>query len=221
MSSRLSSPHAPVRNASLPPPLRGFEHVNRYWDRERGQFSAKILPGEYYVTVQDELIATVLGSCVSACVRDPVFAIGGMNHFMLPDDGTGHPAIASATSLSAAARYGNYAMEHLINDVLKNGGRRENLEIKIFGGGRILAQMTDVGRRNIVFVRDYLRTEGFEVAAEDLGDIHPRKVVYSPTTGKVFIKKLRSLHNNTIVERETAYLDALVKQPVAGEIDLF
>lgn len=223
MSATFTSSIFGKKRTDLPRALRGFEHINRYWDKVHDSFAAKILPGEYYVTTNEELVATVLGSCVSACVRDRIFGIGGMNHFMLPETDDAPAAAGSwqSTSLSASTRYGNYAMEHLINDVLKNGGRKENLEIKLFGGGRILAQMTDIGRRNIAFVHDYLRVEGLEVVAEDLGGNYPRKVVYDPRTGKVLMKKLRSLHNNTIVERETAYMHDLEKQPVSGEIDLF
>lgn len=197
--------------------LAGFEHVNRYWDRSLEVNVAKILPGEYYVTAANEGVTTVLGSCVAACIRDKLFGVGGMNHFMLPlrrDEPGRDP-------YGAAERYGNYAMEHLINDILKNGGRRENLEIKLFGGGKILAQLSDVGERNIEFVRGYLSTEGFRVAAEDLGDIYPRKVMYFPQTGKVLLKKLRSLHNTTVIERETSYMEDLRKEPVQGEVDLF
>lgn len=223
MASSPTSSFFGSKRTDLPRVLRGFEHINRYWDKLHESFAAKILPGEYYVTTNEELVATVLGSCVSACVRDRIFGIGGMNHFMLPETSEGPAAAGSwkSTSLSASTRYGNYAMEHLINDILKNGGRKENLEIKLFGGGRILAQMTDIGRRNIAFVRDYLNVEGFKVEAEDLGGNYPRKVIYNPRTGKVLMKKLRSLHNNTIIERETAYMQELESQPVSGEIDLF
>lgn len=69
---------------TLPRVLPGFEHINRYWDSVHQAAAAKLLPGEYYVTVEDEIIVTVLGSCVSACIRDPIRGIGGMNHFMLP-----------------------------------------------------------------------------------------------------------------------------------------
>lgn len=122
-----------------------------------------------------------------------------------------------------ATRYGNFAMERLINDILKNGGRREHLEIKIFGGGKVLQHMTeaDIGNRNISFVKDYLRTEGFAIAAQDVGDVYPRKVVYFPITGRVQVKRLRTLHNETIVERESGYLQQLEQKPVAGEIELF
>jgi len=204
--------------SDLPPSLPGFEHINRYWDKLHGTCSAKILPGEYYVTTQPELIVTVLGSCVSACVRDPVFGIGGMNHFMLPQSGGGNVA---STALSDSARYGNVAMEHLINEILTHGGQRGNLEVKLFGGGRVMAGMSDIGGRNISFVRDYLEVEGFEAIAEDLGGTHPRKVVYNPKTGKVLMKKLRSMHNNTIIERETAYMHELEARPISGEVDLF
>lgn len=200
--------------------LRGFSEINRYWDRQRNIYSAKILPGQYYVTIEDELIVTVLGSCVSACVRDPAMRIGGMNHFMLP---TGEHTGKLMDRNSDATRYGNFAMEKLINDILKNGGRRENLEIKVFGGGKVIEHMTesDVGGRNIRFVREFLATEGFKISAEDLGDIYPRKVIYNPMSGKVQVKKLRSMHNDTIVKREASYKQELEKKPVAGDIELF
>ena len=142
-----------------------------------------------------------------------------MNHFMLPAsaDADGW----KSTSLSAATRYGNFAMEHLINVILKNWGQRQNLEVKLFGGGRILQNMTDVGMRNINFVRDYIQTEGLKVVAEDVGDIYPRMVVYFPATGKVRVKRLRSLHNNTIVEEEIRYISTVESKPVSGDIELF
>lgn len=214
-----------IRQQGMPRPpraLRGFNDINRYWDRGRDCYAAKILPGEYYVTTNEELIVTVLGSCVSACIRDPVMGIGGMNHFMLPVSQQDYKVLR-ATSDSEATRYGNYAMEKLINDILKNGGRREHLEIKLFGGGKVIKHMTeaDVGNRNIAFVRDYLHTEGFAIAAEDLGDIYPRKVVYHPMTGRVQVKKLREIHNDTIFKREAGYSEKLQHQPVAGDIELF
>ena len=211
-----------IQQKNVPPPpraLRGFSEINRYWDRQREIYAAKILPGEYYVTTNNELIVTVLGSCVSACIRDPAMAIGGMNHFMLPASAE----MSSSAFNSEATRYGNFAMEKLINDILKNGGRREALEIKLFGGGKVIAHMhqADVGNRNIKFALDYVATEGFRVAAQDLGDIFPRKVVYDPISGKVQIKKLRKLHNETIAKREVGYLETIKEQPAAGDIELF
>jgi len=201
------------------PSLPGFEHINRYWDNVNNSVAAKILPGEFYVTTQREVIATVLGSCVSACIRDPVFGIGGMNHFMLPISVTN--GSWSGSEVNLATRYGNYAMEHLINEILKNGGSRKNLEVKIFGGARILKQMTDIGIKNIQFVRAYLNMENIEIVSEDVGDICPRKVQYVPATGKVRIKKLRSLHNDTISQREQKYIQQIENTPSDGEIDLF
>lgn len=198
-----------------------FDHINKYWDKSCEMHAAKILPGEYYVTTQDEIIVTVLGSCISACIRDIVFGIGGMNHFMLPvskDEFSRHRGPAFNTT---STRYGNYAMEALINSILKNGGSKENLEIKIFGGGRILEQMTNIGAMNIRFVKEFIKIEQLKLVAEDVGDIYPRKVYYYPLSGRVRLKKLKALHNNTIVEREAKYMDALEREKIEGDIDLF
>src|SRR5262245_1510353 len=206
--------------ATLPRPLPGFEHINRYWDPVHHTYAAKLLPGEYYVTTEDEMIVTVLGSCVSACIRDPLRGIGGMNHFMLPV----HQGVDygwQPGDLSAAARYGNHAMELLINAILKQGGNRMRLEVKIVGGGQMFAHMTDIGRHNIAFVHAYLRTEGLQMSAEDVGDIYPRKVYYRPSSGKVRMHKLRALHNDTILSRERAYMRSLARRPVRGEVELF
>jgi len=191
--------------------------TNIYYDRTFDCDAAKILPGEYYFTHKDMMIVTVLGSCVSACIRDRVTGIGGMNHFMLPDSGDGDSPI------SASMRYGTYAMEILINDLLKAGARRENLEAKVFGGGNVLRgfDAINVGERNAQFVRDYLRAENIRVVAEDLNDIWPRKVYFFPRTGKVLVKKLKQLHNNTLVNREQDYANTLVTKPVGGAVDLF
>jgi chemotaxis protein CheD len=208
-------------NFRLPLALPGFEHVRRGWHDAHEACAARLLPGEYYVTKYDEGIYTTLGSCISACIRDRVSGIGGMNHFMLPASASGDRDSWKSTSLSEATRYGNFAMEHLINDILKNGGQKHNLEVKLFGGGRIMSNMTDVGMRNITFVHDYLKTEGLKIVSEDLGDIFPRMVVYFPVTGKVRVKRLRSLHTNTIAAQETQYLETIKGKSVTGDIELF
>lgn len=208
-------------SVAMAPALPGFEHINRYWDKLQGRYAAKILPGQFYVTLHDEAIVTVLGSCIAACIRDRVFGVGGMNHFMLPDDGRNGERLLQPGSL--ATRYGNHAMEQLINEILKAGGRRENLEVKIFGGGQIIRNMRtlDIGRRNIDFVHEYIRTEGLKLVAEDTGDIFPRKVMYFPASGVARVKRLRHMHNDTIVRRELDYREELVQQPAAGEVELF
>jgi chemotaxis protein CheD len=209
--------------ANFRPPLSlpGFEHIKRAWNESFDACSARLMPGEYYVTPHKEGIYTTLGSCISACIRDRVTGIGGMNHFMLPASSSGDRDGWKSTSLSDATRYGNYAMEHLINDILKNGGSRKNLEVKLFGGGRIMQNMTDVGARNIAFVRDYLATEKLTVVSEDMGDIYPRMVVYFPATGSARVKRLRSLHTNTIAAQESQYLNSIAAKPVGGEVELF
>jgi chemotaxis protein CheD len=193
--------------------------TNVYYDRTFDCEAAKILPGEYYYTPKDMLIVTVLGSCVSACIRDRVSGLGGMNHFMLPDGGGGDPN----SPVSASARYGTYAMEILINDLLKAGARRENMEAKVFGGGAVLRGFTaiNVGERNAAFVINYLKTEKMRVVAEDLNDVFPRKVYFFPRTGKVLVKKLTQTHNDTLAKREMDYASRLKVEPVGGDIDLF
>lgn len=205
----------------LPPTLPGFEGINRYWDTVHEMPAAKILPGEYYVTSGAELVTTVLGSCISACVRDKVFGIGGMNHFMLPISTDGKGWNGSSDVVSTATRYGNHAMEHMINDILKHGGHKRHLEAKVFGGGRMMDSLSDVGLKNIDFVREYLEVEGIPLVSENVGDIYPRKVIYMPATGKALMKRLKHLHNDTIVKREVQYRDEIVHQPVAGSIELF
>jgi chemotaxis protein CheD len=189
---------------------------NVYHDRSHATDAAKLLPGEYYVARRDMLLVTVLGSCVAACIRDARLGIGGMNHFMLPDsDGSG-PA-------SSGARYGTYAMEVLINHLLKIGAKREHLEAKVFGGGNVLQSLTqtNVGHKNAAFVVHYLRTENVRIAARDLAGVYPRKVYYFPATGRALVKRLRNLHNDTIIERETDYRRRLVQEPAGGEVELF
>ena len=207
--------------SGLPATLTGFESINRYWDDKHDIYAAKILPGEFYVSVSGELITTVLGSCVSACIRDINTGIGGMNHFMLPTDIRHNPNSWNDTPVNMQTRYGNIAMERLINVILASGGKRNNLEIKIFGGGKVLQIDTDIGGKNINFVKQYLITEGFNAAAEDVGGIFPRKVQYFPKTGRVRVKKLINLHNETLIQREKTYVKSLSTSPIEGKIDLF
>ncbi|MDO9311249.1 MAG: chemoreceptor glutamine deamidase CheD [Nitrosomonas sp.] len=192
--------------------------TNFYFDKSFNSQAVKLLPGEYYVTDKDMLLVTVLGSCVAACIRDCYSGIGGMNHFMLPDGGgdAGNP-------LNASARYGTYAMEILINQLLKLGARRCNLEAKVFGGGNVLDGLTvaNVGPRNADFVLKFLQTEKIRVVAKDLVDIYPRKVYFFPKNSKVMVKKLRNTHNTTISQREKDYRQRLRKVDSGGDIELF
>jgi len=201
--------------------LAGFEHINRYWNRATGQFIAKILPGEFYVTKSDEMIATTLGSCVSACIWDPESRIGGMNHFMLPLTDKDAASVTWGNIPSDATRYGNYAMEHLVNEMLKNGAIRRNLRAKVFGGGKVLNQSNNVGAKNADFVLLYLHQENIKLEAQDLGDVYPRKVLFDPLTGRAKIKKIQVLNNDTIISREKDYRRTIDRSPIEGDIELF
>ena len=207
--------------AGLPTTLSGFESINRYWDEKLDIYAAKILPGEFYVSMTGELITTVLGSCISACIRDKKIGIGGMNHFMLPTDTRRQTNSWNDTPVNTQTRYGNIAMERLINVILAGGGKRSNLEVKLFGGGKVLQIDTDIGGKNISFVKQYILTEGLKIAAEDVGGIYPRKVAYFPKTGRVRVKKLINLHNDTLKQREKTYIKTISSTPVEGKIDLF
>ncbi|MEX2375720.1 MAG: chemoreceptor glutamine deamidase CheD [Dehalococcoidia bacterium] len=207
--------------STRPPALPGFSHINRYWDATNGVHAAKILPGEYYVSTHGEMVTTVLGSCIAACIRDRDLGIGGMNHFMLPANDGDADRMWGGLGPTAATRYGNYAMEHLINGLLRLGARREHLEVKLFGGGRVLDIGMDIGKRNAAFARAYVAKENLMLVAEDTEGCWPRKVNYYPATGQARMKKLKSLRNETLAQREKSYLDSLASIPAKTDIELF
>jgi len=199
----------------------GFEEVlspHLYFDREHNTEAAKILPGEYYATGRNMVLVTVLGSCVCACIRDKISGIGGMNHFMLPDSGQDRN-----NPLGESARYGTYAMEILINQLLKMGAKRSNFEAKVFGGASVLRGFTvnNVGERNAEFVLQFLKTENITIAAQDLLDTNPRKVYYFPTSGLVRVRELKQVHNDTIISREAEYNMRLQYAKLEGDVELF
>ncbi len=197
--------------------LKNTGDAHCYINERNGERIAKVLPGFYYISNQDVKIVTVLGSCVAACIRDPIVSIGGMNHFMLPFK---KESCDSSWSKGDASlnRYGNYAMKNLIDSIVMNGGDKNNLEIKIFGGGKVLDFSTDIGALNIAFVNDYLESEGLEISTSDLGTNYPRKVVYDPVTGKVGVKKLRSAYRGYVAESEMTYLETLRNNNIENEI---
>ena len=205
----------------LPPPYDGFEHIERFWDNGERISTARVLPGEFYVTAGEEMIITTLGSCVSACIRDPRTKVGGLNHFMLPlSDGEKNDSWIRQDA-GAATRYGNFAMERLINEILKRGARRSELEVKVVGGGQMYASRNQVGLQNITFVRAYLAAEGLAIASEDLGDIHPRQVRYFPRTGRMQVRRLATPMARGTNEREAAYQAQLRQESMTGDIELF
>ena len=195
----------------------GFEHIKKYYCGKSKKNVVKIIPGEYYVTDQDEVVTTVLGSCISACIRDTQRGIGGMNHFMVP----AQCKFSTKQGHELITRYGTYAMEHLINDIFKFGGTWENIEIKLFGAGSVISSSGDVGKKNILFVREFMQTEGYKITAEDLGGEFPRKINYCPISGKVRVKKMRSIHKQTIVQQELSLQRQMEKTEIGGEVDLF
>jgi len=186
------------------------------FDAATGKHIVKLFSGDYYVSTKpDEMLTTILGSCVSACVRDPVARIGGMNHFLLP----GNEEMVTTTG--DAARYGVFAMENLINGILKAGGQKNRLEFKVFGGGNVINNSARIGSKNAQFIRDFLKKEGFRITSEDLEGELPRRLHYYPDTGKVMLRKLNRKDDRLVVEEETRYTREITNKPVEGDIDLF
>ncbi|WP_415235960.1 chemoreceptor glutamine deamidase CheD [Sneathiella sp.] len=189
-----------------------------YYDPKHDKNVVRVLPGDHYVSRdQNEMIVTILGSCVAACIRDPETGIGGMNHFMLPESSTGNWGAVSATM-----RYGNFAMETLINAILKTGCPKERLEIKLFGGGNVTPGIVKVGDNNGQFALNYLKFEGLAPLAHDLGGPHARRIHYFPETGKVDRLLLKRSDDAVYLKEENEYR---VRLPGAidagGEVDLF
>jgi chemotaxis protein CheD len=187
---------------------RGPGEASFFWyEHHFRSLAVKVLPGEYYVARDNLMIVTTLGSCIAVCLWDGGARIGGMNHFMLPD-GAGE-----------SGRFGAFAMEVLINELLKRGARRSSLEAKVFGGGQVIAGMDtmNVGERNTAFVLEYLRTEKIPVVAKDVLDVYPRKVCFLPAAGKAMVKRLPATHGSTVRAREIA----AAPPAVGGTVDLF
>ncbi len=206
----------PSRLARLKGAPRKPGEASFFWYEAHFQSEAvKVLPGEYFVANTDILVMTTLGSCIAACLWDRAAGIGGLNHFMLPEgDGDN-------------GRYGAYAMELLINEMMKLGASRLSLEAKVFGGGQVISGMEtmNVGERNTRFVIDYLRTERIPVVSKDVLDVHARKVCFMPRSGKAMVKRLASTNTTLLADRERAAraIDASSAASAmgGGSVDLF
>ena len=202
--SSFAASATPARGARTPAP-------GCHYDPALQTDVIKLLPADWHVTDRELALSTVLGSCVAACLYDPLLGVGGMNHFMLPDGAPG----------DSSARYGAHAMELLINGLLKHGASRARLQAKVFGGGNVLRGMTidPIGTRNARFVLEYLAAERIPVLAQDLGDVHPRKVCFFVRTGRTLVKRLPAAVE--VVQVERAYRSRLAQAPVAGSVELF
>ncbi len=200
--------------------------MNKYFDSHFNKNIVTIHPGEFYATFDDVFIATVLGSCISIVLIDPSVGLGGMNHFMLPYfSNTRNESEANPAELG---RFGDFAIELLINDMLKKGATRKRLQAKVFGGGNVLAggqcDTNKTGENNISFALQYLETERIPIIGNDIGGLLPRKIYFNPVTAKVYLKRiqLRGQALDTIASREKAYQKTLSKKESAvGDITWF
>jgi chemotaxis protein CheD len=191
--------------------------TRKFFDTASACWMVKVFPGEFFVTKKsDEVLVTVLGSCVSACIRDPRTGIGGMNHFMLP-----HSRAGNWAGDLQSTRFGNFAMEKLINELMKAGCSRDSLEIKVFGGGNVTDTSNAIGTENSNFILRYLEAEGLRCVAEDLGGQLPRRIHYYPANGRVVRRLLGTSESRVIVREETEYVSHLSSRTMAGEVELF
>lgn len=212
-SSALPVPAGSRLEALRSRPRRPGEASFYFWDAHFRNDAVKVLPGEFFVHDQDLLITTTLGSCIAACLWDRQLRIGGMNHFLLPDAGGG----------ADSGRYGSFAMDLLIGELVKRGATRATLEAKVFGGGAVIQGMSslNVGQRNTEFVLDYLRTERIPVVSKDVMDIYPRKVCFLPASGRAMVKRLASGQGEALAAQERAALARPAPAAAGGSVDLF
>lgn len=188
-----------------------------YFNQQFQAHALKVFLGSHLVSDRpDVMMVTTLGSCVAACMRDPVAGIGGMNHFLLPE-----VPESDRRDDDAAARYGSVAMERLINAILARGGHRDRLEAKLFGGARVIESSLDVGARNADFALTYLDREGIALTGKDLGGISARRVHWFPHSGRALRKMLRPEALSETLGHERRFRDELRRQPVDGAVELF
>ena len=209
--------HAERRKPASELPVREYFHgEQRLYDACEHVEVVKIFTGGWYVSSKpSEVLATVLGSCVSACIRDPLAGVGGMNHFLLPGDEN------TSIDMSDAARYGMYAMEMLINGIMDAGGHKDRFEVKVFGGGNVIPNSARIGSKNALFIREFLRKEGFRITSEDLEGAHPRRLHYYPSTGKVMLRLLKRADDLAVVDEERKYKEDIISHPLGDNVELF
>ena len=213
------APHGPAAASRLAQlksrPQRPGEASFFYFDAHFRHDAVKVLPGEYFVHDEDVLITTTLGSCIAACLWDRQQRVGGMNHFMLPDHG--------GSGSGANGRYGAFAMELLIGELIKRGATRSTMEAKVFGGGAVISgmQSLNVGERNTEFVLDYLRTERITVVSKDVLDVYARKVCFLPASGKAMVKRLASTNTEALAAQERVAAALADPAGSGGSVDLF
>jgi chemotaxis protein CheD len=181
--------------------------VLRLWDREHRRWSARILPGQEFVTRHDEFISAVVGSSIAVCLRDPAERVGGMRLVMLPASGSQEGASKGMKADLTALRNCHGELTHLIGELTKVGASRERLKARIFGGMRGIEGVAEAAAMTTVCVRQFLRDQGIPVVGERLGDTHPRLISFSPTTGTVAIKRLASRYAAIVSSKEMQYFN--------------
>lgn len=197
----------------VPKQLAEFINAKLFWEPRWERYAVKVKPGEHYVANTDLVVTTVLGSCISACIHDPVMRYGGLNHFMLPS--------GDNSDLTRSMRYGFFAMEELINDMMKHGCRRETMQVKLTGGGNMIGGLSDIGQQNIDFILQYIKDEGLKLVASDLGGDQARRVAYFPYEGRMLVNKLDHRDDQRLIEEERSYRVEVDRNLDDSDVELF
>lgn len=199
---------------SPPKALRGFEGLKPFWEPRWKRYAVKVKPGEFYISGSDMVITTVLGSCISACIYDPNAGFGGINHFMLP-------AGTHDEDLYRSSRYGLFAMEQLVNELMKLGCQRSSMQVKLTGGGDMMGGMISIGQQNIDFILNYISEEGLRLLASDLGGDQARRVAYFPMEGRMLVNKLDHREDQRLIEEERSYRVDVDQHLDDSDVELF
>lgn len=192
-----------------------FDEKRRYFDHNLELTVVKLFSGDWYVSSGGEMLVTILGSCVAACIRDPIAGVAGMNHFLLPGD------VNRQVEANEAARYGVHAMEQLINGLMRKGARKDRLEMKLFGGGNVLKNSARIGSKNAEFVREFAKKEGLVITSSDMEGEWPRRVHYFADSGKVRVRRLQRQEDLKIIDVERDYEKKIRTTRIEGEVELF
>ena len=201
-------------NRSSPQIVPGFQDFSLFWEPRWNCYAVKVKPGEFYIARSNMVLTTVLGSCISACIYDPQAGYGGMNHFMLP-------ASHANAGMGRSLRYGLFAMEQLINELMKHGCSRERMQVKLAGGGEMMRGYSTVGQQNINFITQYIQDEGLNLLADDLGGDRARRVAYFPTEGRMLVNKLDHREDQRLIEEERSYSIDVDQHMDDSEVELF
>lgn len=196
------------------------QYYSRFYHQYKQHHIVKVLPGGVYSTNEPEMISTGLGSCVAACMWDPIKGVGGMNHFLLPSDERAYSKGQTGV-ITCETRYGPHAMELLISQLLAKGASRSHLQMKVFGGAQMLGKQSAIGEKNAHFILHYAKQENLQVASYDLGGVEPRRILFDPMSGRVLLKRIPFAEVDQLEANYASQLKRSAQFDAPDEMELF